>query len=68
MHKLPAVVDQVFRCDAMDKTLKDYIERAQKKIEKERKTPQTYNPNQYPVYPDPKTTDSDEKINPYGQH
>lgn len=52
----------------MDKTLKDYIERAQKKIEEDNKRPLTHNPNQYPVYPEPKTPDSDEKINPHGQH
>ena len=68
MHRQPVDVDQVFRCNAMDKTLKDYIERAQKQIEEDNKRPPTHNPNQYPVYPEPKTPDSDEKINPHGQH
>jgi len=52
----------------MDKTLKDYIERAQKRIEEERQQPQTPNPNQYLVYPEKSNEDSDEKINPYGEH
>ncbi len=68
MRRQPAVVDLVFRCNIMDKTLKDYIERAQKRIEEEKKIPLTHNPNQYPVYPEKQTEDSDEKINPYGQH
>jgi hypothetical protein len=52
----------------MDKTLKDYIERTNKRIEEERKTPLVPNSNQYPVYPESQNQDSDEKINPYGQH
>lgn len=68
MRRLPADVDQVFQFNIMDKTLKDYIERAQKLIEEDRKKPPSHNPNQYPVYPEKKNNDSDEKINPYGQH
>lgn len=60
--------DQVFRYNAMDKTLKDYIERTQKRMEEDKSQPMTPNPNQYPVYPEKKNNDSDEKINPYGQH
>ena len=49
----------------MDKTLKDYIDRTNKRLEEERKNPLT--PNQYPVYPEQKD-EEDRKINPYGQH
>jgi hypothetical protein len=52
----------------MDKTLKDYIDRTNKRLAEERKVPSTPNPNQYPVHPEQKNPDSDEKINPYGQH
>ncbi len=52
----------------MDKTLKDYIDRAQKRIDEDRQKPLTPNPNQCPVYPEKSREDSDEKINPYGQH
>ncbi len=67
MHKLPAVVVQVFLYNAMDKTLKDYIERAQKQIDEDRKKPITPNPNQYPVFPERKG-EEDNPQNPYGQH
>jgi hypothetical protein len=52
----------------MDKTLKDYIERAQKKIEDEKAQPMIPNPNQYNIIPEKQSEDSDEKINPYGEH
>lgn len=51
----------------MDKTLKDYIDRTNKRLEEERKSPLIPNSNQYPVYPEQKE-DEDRKINPYGQH
>jgi hypothetical protein len=52
----------------MDKTLKDYIERTQKRMEEDKSQPVTPNPNQYIVSPEKQSEDSDEKINPYGQH
>ncbi len=60
-------VDLVFRYK-MDKTLKDYIERTQKRMEEDKSQPVTPNPNQYIVSPEKQSEDSDEKINPYGQH
>lgn len=60
-------VDQVFQCNIMDKTLKDYIDRAQKKIEEDRKIPLKENSNQYLVYPEVKE-DEEKPVNPYGQH
>jgi hypothetical protein len=51
----------------MDKTLKDYIERTNKRLEEERKIPLVPNPNQYLIYPEQKE-EEDKKINPYGQH
>jgi hypothetical protein len=62
----------------MDKTLADYIRRvtkAQRDEEKQRiavnrnvwNDPILAKQDQYQVYPDPKTIDSDEKINPYSQ-
>ncbi len=51
----------------MDKTLKDYIDRTNKRLEEERKVPPTPNPNQYPVYPEQKD-EEDRNRNPYGQH
>ncbi len=68
MHRQLVVVDLVSQCNIMDKTLKDYIDRTQKRLEEERQKPITPNPNQYPVYPEKQSEDSDEKINPYGQH
>ena len=50
----------------MDKTLKDYIDRTQKRINEDRVKPLDPNPNQYPVYPENK--EEDKPINPYGQH
>jgi len=67
MLKQPAAVDQVFQCNIMDKTLKDYIDRAQKKIEEEKSKPQTENPNQYTVLP-ANLQEEDKPQNPYGQH
>lgn len=51
----------------MDKTLKDYIERTQKKMEEDKSQPMTPNPNQYPVFPENKN-EEDKPQNPYGQH
>ena len=51
----------------MDKTLADYINRAMTKI-KEQNSKDIENKNQYPVYPEKQNENSDEKINPYGQH
>lgn len=51
----------------MDKTLKEYIDRTQKKIAEESQSLEE-NPNQYFVYPERQGEESDEKINPYGQH
>lgn len=48
-----------------DKFLSDYIKRAQEQLDKENKKPE---PEQYKVYPEPQSVDSDEKINPYSQH
>lgn len=66
MHRQPAAVVLVFRYD-MDKTLKDYIERAQKKIKEDNSLPLDTNPNQYPVKPENKENE-DRNQNPYGQH
>lgn len=66
MHRLHADVVQVFQSD-MDKTLKEYIERARKEIEEDRKRPIPPNPNLYPVYPE-STGEEDKPINSYGQH
>jgi hypothetical protein len=51
----------------MDKTLKEYIERARKEIEEDRKRPIPPSPNLYPVYPESKG-EEDKPINSYGQH
>lgn len=51
----------------MDKTLKDYIERTQKRIEDDRQQPLESNPNQYTVYPE-KKEEEDKPLNPYSQH
>ncbi len=76
MHRLPAVVDLVSRCNIMDKTLADYIKRMQD-LEKKQSVAVNRNvwndPNLakqdiYYVHPEPQSQDSDEKINPYGQH
>ena len=52
----------------MDKTLKEYIDRTIKRIQEEKNKPVEPNPNQYIVYLEKQSEDSDEKINPYGQH
>ncbi len=67
MLKPLAAVDRVFRYNVMDKVLKDYIDRAQKKIKEDQKEPLKPNPNQYPVLPENKN-EEDKPINPYGQH
>lgn len=51
----------------MDKTLKDYIDRAQKRMEDEKTNPPKPNPNQYTVLPE-QQGEEDKPINPYGQH
>jgi hypothetical protein len=50
----------------MDKTLADYINRM-KALEENKHINEPVS-NQYQVIPEPKTIDSDEKINPYSQH
>jgi hypothetical protein len=63
----------------MDKTLADYIRRVTKAQQDEDKQRIAVNRNvwndpvlakqdQYQVYPEPESIDSDEKINPYSQH
>jgi hypothetical protein len=49
----------------MDKTLADYIKRIAEEENRRINEPVS---NQYQVIPEPKTIDSDEKINPYSQH
>ena len=49
----------------MDKTLADYIKRITEEENKRLSEPAT---DQYQVYPEPESIDSDEKINPYSQH
>ena len=59
----------------MDKTLADYIKRMEEK-EKQRisenrnvwNDPELAKQDIYNVYPEPQSKDSDEKINPHGQH
>lgn len=59
----------------MDKTLADYIKRIQD-LDKQRiaenrnvwNEPELAKQDVYYVNPEPKSQDSDEKINPYGQH
>ena len=59
----------------MDKTLADYIKRIEEK-EKQRiaenrnvwNDPELAKQDIYNVYPEKQSEDSDEKINPYGQH
>ena len=59
----------------MDKTLADYIKRIQN-IDKHRiaenrnvwNDPELTKQDIYYVNPEPQSIDSDEKINPYGQH
>jgi hypothetical protein len=51
----------------MDKTLKDYIDRTNKRLEEEKKKPFAPNPSQYPVLPEQKG-EEDKPQNPYGQH
>lgn len=62
MLRLHAGVAQVFQFNIMDKTLKDYIERAQKQIEEERKS--SNKPNDYPLYPE-QQGEEDRPRNPY---
>jgi hypothetical protein len=63
----------------MDKTLADYIRRVTKAQQDEDKqrvavnrntwnTPELAKQDQYHVYPESETVNSDEKINPYSQH
>lgn len=37
-------------------------------MEEDKSQPMTPNPNQYTVIPEKQSQDSDEKINPHGQH
>ena len=63
----------------MDKTLADYIKRTTEKLKQEDKQKVAENRNVwndpnlakqdvYNVYPETPNQDTDEKINPYGQH
>ena len=57
----------------MDKTLADYITRTMARLEAEnqqkvQKDLEPQNQDVYNVYPEPQNRESDEKINPYGQH
>lgn len=57
----------------MDKTLADYITRSMARLAKEnqeqiKKNSESTNQDIYNVYPEKQTEDSDEKINPHGQH
>ncbi len=61
------VADQVFQFNTMDKTLKDYIDRTQKRIAEDNSKPLDPNPNQYPLLPEQKN-EEDKPQNPYGQH
>ena len=75
----PAGAEAVFRCNIMDKTLADYITRTLARLESEKQQtvnnnrnvwndPELANQDVYNVYPEKQSDDSDEKINPYGQH
>ncbi len=66
MHNQPADADLVSRCN-MDKTLKEYIERTQKRMAEDNSQPMTPNPNQYNVIPENKN-EEDRPQNPHGQH
>jgi hypothetical protein len=63
MHKLPVVAEAVLEYN-MDKTLKDYIDRTTKNLNKE--SEKENKEDQYPVLP--KDDDTDSKRNPYGNH
>lgn len=65
MRRQPVVADQVFRYNAMDKTLRDYIDRVQKQNNKDNKP--TPKDETYPVIPEQKQ-EEDVNKNPYGQH
>lgn len=62
----------------MDKTLADYIKRIQNSQDRENQRvaenrnvwndPELASQDIYNVYPEKQSEDSDEKINPYGQH
>lgn len=52
---------------SMDKTLKDYIDRTQKRIQEENSKPLEPNPNQFNVLPE-QQGEEDKPHNPYGQH
>ncbi len=67
MLRQPVVADQVFQFNTMDKTLKDYIDRTQKRIKEENSKPLEPNPNQYPIFPEQKG-EEDKPLNSYGQH
>lgn len=78
MRKLLADADQVFQCNIMDKTLGDYIKRVQALQEREKQIvaenrnvwndPNLAKQDIYYIKPELQSIDSDEKINPYGQH
>jgi hypothetical protein len=79
MLNLPADAAVAFRYNIMDKTLADYITRTMAQLENENRQKVHNNRNVwndtesasqdiYNVYPELQSQDSDEKINPYGQH
>ena len=78
MHRPPVDADQVFQYNIMDKTLKDYIDRVTKsqtdkkhRIAENRNVwndPELAKHDVYYVKPESQSIDSDEKINPHGQH
>lgn len=60
-------MDQAFQYNTMDKTLKDYIDRTNKRLKEEKDIPLQPNPNQFPILPEQKD-EEDRNRNPYGQH
>ncbi len=51
----------------MDKTLKDYIDRTQRRLDEDKNKPMSPNPNQYPVLPE-QQGEEDKNRNQFGQH
>ncbi len=76
MRRQPAAAGLVFRYNIMDKTIADYIKRMQDLEQKQTvavnrnvwNDPNLAKQDVYNVYPEPQSQDSDEKINPHGQH
>lgn len=51
----------------MDLTLADYIKRTMARLENEKKPANTVDEDQYLVYPERRSEESDEKINPFSK-